>query len=168
MATWKGNRPLEVLTLELQGEIFAIEATDVREILDPPAITAVPNSRPFVNGLINVRGKVAPLADLRQKFGMAPSGSTIDTRIVVLEVDVDGDRTTVGVLADKVYEVTEIAAAAIADTPSIGMSWRREYIDCIGKRGDEFIIVLDLQNIFAGISRKAELGGDLRSGRAAG
>src|ERR1700722_12654017 len=99
MTVWNGDRSLEILTLSLDGEIFAVEATHVHEILDLVPITEVPNSQPFVSGLINVRGKVVPLADLRLKFGMEQKPSTIDTRIVVIEIDLDGVPTTVGILA---------------------------------------------------------------------
>lgn len=152
-----GGRPLEVLTIGLEGEIFALEATYVREILDLVPITEVPNSEPFVNGLINVRGKVVPLADLRLKFGMAQKPPTIDTRIVVIEVVIEGDPAIVGIRADKVYEITQIAAAALEETPRIGMRWRPEYIDCIGKRGEDFIVVLDIERLFAGGHPQEEL-----------
>jgi len=144
-----GGAALEVLTLSLDGHVFALEAAYVREILDLVPVTEMPSASPFVRGLINVRGKVVPLADLRHKFGMEQRPSTIDTRIIVIEVDLDGDQTTIGVLADKVYEVTEIATAAIEDTPKIGMTWRQEYIRCIAKRGDDFIVVLDIDSIFS-------------------
>jgi two-component system chemotaxis sensor kinase CheA len=149
MTTWNGGHSLEVLTLALQGEIFALEVTHVREILDLVPITEVPNSQRFLNGLINVRGKVVPLADLRLKFGMEPTPPTIDTRIVVVEVEVDGDPVTVGLRADKVFEITEVAAASLEETPRIGMRWRSEFIRCIGKRGSEFIVVLDIGRIFS-------------------
>jgi purine-binding chemotaxis protein CheW len=153
MAKWHGDRSLEVLTLGLEGEIFALEAACVREILDLPSITEVPGSQAFVRGLINVRGKVVPVADLRIKFGMELKPPTIDTRIVVIEIDIDGDPTTVGIRADKVHEVTEVAASALEETPRIGMRWRPEFIRCIGKRGADFIIVPDIARIFAGEAR---------------
>src|SRR5580704_6483576 len=99
MAKWNGNRALEVLTLDLEGEMFAVETAHVREILDLVPITEVPHSQPFVNGLINVRGKIVPLADLRIKFGMEQKPPTIDTRIVVLEIEFEGDPITVGIRA---------------------------------------------------------------------
>ncbi len=154
MTNRHSDRPVEVLTLGLGGEIFAIEAACVREILDLVPITEVPGSQPFVRELINVRGKVVPVADLRLKFGMEIKPPTIDTRIVVIEIDLDGGATTVGIRADKVYEVTELAAAALEETPRIGMRWRPEFIDCIGKRDGEFIIVLDIARIFATDERR--------------
>ena len=153
MSTWTGNRPLEVLTFDLENEMFAVEAIQVREILDLVSITEVPHSDPFVNGLINVRGKVVPLADLRIKFGMEQKPATIDTRIVVLELELEGDPVTVGIRADKVHEVAEIAAAALQETPKIGLRWRPEFIRCIGKRGDDFMVVLDIARIFSGAAR---------------
>jgi purine-binding chemotaxis protein CheW len=149
MAKWNGDHPLEVLMLDLEGEMFAIEVVQVREILDLVPITEVPHSAPFVNGLVNVRGKVVPLADLRIKFGMEPKPPTIDTRIVVLELEIEGETVTAGIRADKVYEVTEVAASSLQETPKLGMRWRPEFIRCIGKRGDDFMVVLDISRIFS-------------------
>jgi purine-binding chemotaxis protein CheW len=154
MAKWNGNRPLEVLTFDLQSDMFAVEAVHVREILDLVTITEVPNSDPFVNGLINVRGKVVPLADLRIKFGMEQRPPTVDTRIVVLEIEVEGEPVTVGIRADKVHEVTEVVASALQETPKVGMRWRPEFIRCIGKRGDNFMVVLDITRVFSAVAQE--------------
>ncbi len=140
---------LKVLSLTLDGQLFAIDAGCVREILDLIPVTEVPASSPFANGLINVRGKVVPLADLRHTLGMTKGSPTIDTRIVVIEVDLDGDLTTVGIIADKVHEVTDIPQAAIETTPRIGLAWPPEFIRCLGKRRDDFLIVLDIPRIFS-------------------
>jgi purine-binding chemotaxis protein CheW len=113
------GRTLEVLTLELQGEVFALEATQVYEILDQTQITEVPGSDPFLSGL------------------------------VVIDVTIDGEPVTVGILADKVNEVTELTAAVLQETPKLGMKWRPEFIRCIGKHGSEFIAILDIDRIFA-------------------
>jgi purine-binding chemotaxis protein CheW len=166
MSTQNREGPIEVLTLDLDGHTFALPAACVHEILDLVAVTEVPGANPFVGGLINVRGRVVPLADLRHKFGMPVKPSTIDTRIVVIEVDIDGDATMVGLLADKVHEVTEIAASAVEETPRIGLTWRREYIDCIGKLGDDFVVVLDITAIFSSTRRERDGGGET-GGRAA-
>lgn len=156
MTKWNGGRALEVLTIGMQGEVFALEATYVREILDVVPITEVPNSEPYVNGLINVRGKVVPLADLRLMFSMRQTPPTIDTRIVVIEVLIEGDPTIVGIRADKVYEITALDAASLEETPRIGMRWRPEYIRCIGKRGTDFIVVLDIERLLAGAAPRDE------------
>jgi purine-binding chemotaxis protein CheW len=149
MSARRDFQPLVVLTLELQGEIFAILATQVREILDLVQVTEVPGADPFVYGLINVRGRVVPLADLRLKFAMEQRPPTIDTHIVVIEVEIDGDPIIVGIRVDKVYEVTELAPSALEETPRIGLRWRPEFITCIGKRDGAFIAVLDIGQVFS-------------------
>lgn len=138
---------LQVLTLALHGEIFALEAHHVREILDLVTVTEVPGAPRYLNGLINVRGKVVPLLDLCLKLGMPPSPPSIDTRIVVVEVVVEGQPTIVGVRADRVYEITELAANALEEAPQIGMRVPRSFVRCIGKRAGEFLVVLHLDNI---------------------
>ncbi|MDP3676011.1 MAG: chemotaxis protein CheW [Novosphingobium sp.] len=139
---------MNALTLRLQDEIFAVEAESVREILDVVPITEVPNARIFVGGLINVRGRVVPLADLRVMFGMDRPPADVNTRIVVIEIDLDGEPTIVAILADRVHDVTEIETATIQEAPRVGMRWRPEYIRGIGKRGDDFIIIPDMGKIF--------------------
>ena len=139
---------MKALTLRLQDELFAVEAGSVREILDLVPITEVPNASPFVGGLINVRGRVVPLADLRVMFGMDRPEPDQDTRIVVMEIDIDGEPTVAGILADKVHDVTDIEAASIEEAPKVGMRWRPEFIRGIGKRNGGFIIIPDLGRIF--------------------
>lgn len=139
---------MKALTLALQGEIFAIEAESVREILDLVPITEVPNARAFIGGLINVRGRVVPLADLRVMFGMDRPPPDADSRIVVIEIDLDGEPTIAAILADKVHDVTEIDAANIVEAPKVGLRWRTEYVRGIGKRGEDFVIIPDMGRIF--------------------
>lgn len=145
---------MNALTLRLQDEMFAIEAGEVREILDLVPITHVPNAPAFVEGLINVRGRVVPLADLRVVFGMKRPEPDASTRIIVIEIDLMGDPTIVGVLADDVHEVTEIEAGAIEDAPRVGMRWRSDFVRGIGKRNGAFIIIPDLGRIFGSQSAR--------------
>lgn len=139
---------MNALTLRMQDEIFAIEAGSVREILELVPITEVPNAPPFVSGLINVRGRVVPLADLRVMFDMDRPPPDQDTRIVVIEIEIDGEPTVAGILADRVYEVTEIEAGAIQQAPRVGMRWRSDFVKAIGKRDGDFIIIPDMGRIF--------------------
>lgn len=151
---------MQALTLGLQDEVFAIEATSVREILDLVPVTEVPNARPFVGGLINVRGRVVPLADLRVMFGMDLSPPGPDTRIVVIEIDLDGEATVAAILADRVHDVADIETASIEEAPKVGMRWQPEYVRGIAKRGEEFIIIPDMERIFGtegGVERALEL-----------
>ncbi len=140
---------MRALTLRLQDELFAIEASNVREILDLVPVTEVPNAPAFVGGLINVRGRVVPLADLRVTFDMDRPPADQDTRIVVIEIDIDGEPTVAGILADKVHDVTDIDAASIQDAPRVGMRWPAEFVRGIGKRNGSFVIIPNLEHIFA-------------------
>ena len=142
------TQSMTALTIRLDDELFAVEASRVREILDLVPITEVPGAATFVGGLINVRGRVVPLADLRVIFGMNRPEPDEDTRIVVMEVDMDGEPTIAGILADKVHDVTNIEAASIEEAPKVGMRWRPEFIKGIGKRNGGFIIIPNMEQIF--------------------
>lgn len=139
---------MTALTIRLEDELFAVEASRVREILDLVPITEVPSAPAFVGGLINVRGSIVPLADLRVMFGMQRPEPDQDTRIVVMEVDIDGEPTIAGILADKVHDVTDIEQASIEEAPKVGMRWRPEFVKGIGKRNGGFIIIPDMERIF--------------------
>ncbi|PTW45624.1 chemotaxis protein CheW [Rhodovulum sp. BSW8] len=143
-----GPAAMRALTVGLQGEVFALPAETVSEILDMVPVTEVPNARAFVNGVINVRGKVVPLADLRVMFGMERTPPDADTRIVVTEIDLDGEPALVGIIADKVHDVTEISDASVEEAPKVGMRWPAEFVRGIGKHGDDFIIIPDMGRIF--------------------
>ena len=151
---------MNALTIRLDDELFAIEASQVREILDLVPITEVPNAPAFVGGLINVRGRVVPLADLRVMFGMERPEPDEETRIVVMEVNIGGEPTIAGILADKVHDVTDIEAASIEEAPKVGMRWKPEFVKGIGKRNGGFIIIPDMEKIF-------ETSGDRNSPAAA-
>jgi purine-binding chemotaxis protein CheW len=146
---WDKSEELEVLTFDIAGETFAIEAVIVREILDLLPETPVPGARPFVASVLNFRGRVIPLADIRLAFGMEATTTTNDSRIIVIELDLDGEPVLIGVRTDKVNEVTTLTRNASEPPPSVGMRWRADYIDCLVKRGNDFIIVPNMHAIFA-------------------
>jgi purine-binding chemotaxis protein CheW len=137
----------QVLMLGLAGEMFALDARQVREILDPIPVTRVPGAQSYVSSVLNVRGKVIPLADLRVRFGMPPAPITADSRFIVLEIDLAGEPTTIGIVADKVYEVTDLDTSTLQKAPPIGMRWQPEFIAAIAKWKDEFIIVPNMKQI---------------------
>ena len=146
---WGEEDELSVLTFNLNGETFAIEAIVVQEILDLLPETHVPGSKPFVSSVINFRGKVIPLADIRLAFGMEAGATTIDSRIVVIEIELQGELTLVGIRTDKVNEVTTLSRDMSEPPPSVGMKWRPDYINCLVKRGGQFIILPNLEAIFS-------------------
>ncbi|QDF36188.2 chemotaxis protein CheW [Bradyrhizobium symbiodeficiens] len=138
---------MQVVMIGLGEEKFALDAGLVREIIDPVPVTKVAGARAFVPSVINVRGNVIPLADLRIRFGMPQLDDTAETRIVVIELDLDGEPVLVGVTADKVYEVTEISQTDVQQTPRVGMHWKPEFIRFIAKWREEFVIVPNMERI---------------------
>ncbi|MGI4763664.1 MAG: chemotaxis protein CheW [Janthinobacterium lividum] len=139
--------PLRVLMMGLGDEIFAIEAGMVREIIDPVPTTRVAGAKPHLPGVVNVRGNVIPLADIRVRFGMERGPATPDTRIVVMEVEIDGEPVVVGVIADKVHDVTEIMPSDCQEAPRIGLHWRPDFVRFIARWNDEFIVVPEMNRI---------------------
>jgi purine-binding chemotaxis protein CheW len=138
---------MQVVMIGLGDEKFALDAGQVREIIDPVPATKVAGAKSFVPSVINVRGNVIPLADLRIRFGMPVTEDTADTRIVVVEVDIDKEPVLVGVMADKVFEVTEISQTDVQQTPRVGMHWKPEFIRFITKWREEFVIVPSMERI---------------------
>jgi purine-binding chemotaxis protein CheW len=138
-----------LLTLRLGEAMFALDVAQVREILDVTSITKVPRAPEFMRGVINVRGSVVPVVDLRLKFGLPKTPVTVDTRIVVMEIALDGELITIGAMADAVHDVMELDLASIEEPPKIGAQWNADFIKGIGKHKDEFIILLDVDRIFS-------------------
>ncbi|QDP24348.1 chemotaxis protein CheW [Bradyrhizobium cosmicum] len=138
---------MQVVMIGLGEEKFALDAGLVREIIDPVPVTKVAGARAFVPSVINVRGNVIPLADLRIRFGMPQPDNSADTRVVVIELELDGEPVLVGVTADKVYEVTEISQTDVQQTPRVGMHWKPEFIRFIAKWREEFVIVPNMERI---------------------
>ncbi len=138
---------MQVVMIGLGDEKFALDAGLVREILDPVPATKVAGAKKFVPSVINVRGNVIPLADLRIRFGMPIAEHSEDTRIVVIEIEIDNEPVLVGVTADKVYEVTEISRNQVQQTPRVGMHWKPEFIRFISKWREEFVIVPNMERI---------------------
>ncbi|WP_235524852.1 chemotaxis protein CheW [Caulobacter sp. Root1455] len=144
---------IEALTFDLQGETFALEAGLVREVLDMLPETDVPGAPPFVGAVINFRGRVIPLVDLRLAFDMTAGTPTIDSRIVVIEYDLDGEPTLIGLRADKVHEVTSITRDTTEQAPRVGLRWRPDFIRLLARRNGDLIVIPDLGQIFAARGR---------------
>ena len=137
------------LTFGLGEETFALDVGNVREVLDLVNVTRVPRTPAFMRGVINLRGSVVPVVDMRLKFGLSAAADTVDTCIIVAEIVLDGEITVIGALADSVKEVFQISAEEIEPPPSIGMQLNTEFIRGMGKQGEEFIIILDVNRIFS-------------------
>jgi purine-binding chemotaxis protein CheW len=148
MSSSKITETTQYLTFMLDHEVFAVDVAKVREILDFTPATKVPGTPEFMRGVINVRGNVVPVVDMRLKFGMSQTQKTVDTCIVVLEISVDEDTTVLGALVDSVQEVFELEPGQIEPPPRIGTRWRTEFIKGIGKHNNDLIIILDIDMVF--------------------
>jgi purine-binding chemotaxis protein CheW len=139
----------QYMTFKLGNELFAIDVEQVREVLEVSAITRVPMAPDYVRGVANVRGKAIPVVDLRRRFGLPITLETLNTRIIVMELQLDGEPTVIGGVADSVHEVIELDSSSIAPPPTIAMRWRSELIRGLARRGDDFMIILDVNAVFA-------------------
>jgi purine-binding chemotaxis protein CheW len=145
---WDADGGLEVLTFDLGDETFALEAVMVREILDLLPETVVPGAAPLVGSVVNFRGKIIPIADLRLAFGMAKSAPTVDSRIVVIEMLAGEEPVQLGIRTDKVHEVATLRREASEEPPAVGMRWRREYVRELVRKQEGVIVLPDLSAIF--------------------
>lgn len=140
---------LQYLTFTLADEVFALDVGKVREILEYSTVTKVPQVPDFMRGVINLRGSVVPVVDLRLKFGMAATEQTINTCIIVVEVQLDGDAVVLGALADSVQEVVDMEPDQIEPAPHIGTQLNAAFIKGMGKCDDKFVMILDIDRVFS-------------------
>lgn len=143
------NESRQYLTFKLREEVFGVDVAQVREILDSIKITKVPQTPDFMCGVINLRGSVVPVVDMNLKFGMAKTEKTVNTCIVVVEVNIEQENTILGALVDSVQEVIELEPQEIEPAPRIGTRLNTEFINGMGKRDDNFIIILDIDKVFS-------------------
>jgi purine-binding chemotaxis protein CheW len=139
----------QFLTFRLGCETFAADVLKVREILNLSPLTRVPQMPDYMLGVINLRGSVVPVVDLRRKFGMERQEATRESCIVVLEVESGGEILVIGALTDAVSEVLDLASDAIEPAPRLGTKLRSDFIRGLGRKDEAFIIILDLDRIFS-------------------
>jgi purine-binding chemotaxis protein CheW len=139
----------QYMTFKLGDELFAIDVAQVREVLEVSRITKVPTAPVYMRGVTNVRGQATPVVDLRMRFGLPPGADTVNTRIIVMELELDGEAAVLGGIADSVHEVIELDPENVDPPPRIAMRWRTEFIQGMGKRGEDFIIILDVNAVFS-------------------
>ncbi len=145
-----GEQAGQYLSFRLDEEVFALNISRVREVLDYTRVTRVPRMPDFMRGVINLRGVVVPVVDLRQKFGMSQTEQSVNTRIIIGEVDIAGEKAVLGALADAVHEVIDLEPASIEPAPRIGAQLDTRFIQGMGKRDEEFVMILDIDRIFTG------------------
>lgn len=141
------ERTAQYVVLGLDRELFAIEVDRVREILDNRPITRLPQAPSCVPGMIDVRGRTVPVIDLRARLGLPSVEAGAGTRIIVLDVPAGSREVEVGMVVDRVHEVSALSDRALEAPPEIGLRWRSEFIRGIGRRNDAFVIVLNLAHL---------------------
>jgi purine-binding chemotaxis protein CheW len=155
----------QYLTFKLASEVFAIDVSKVREVLDFTTITKIPRTPDFMSGVINLRGNVVPVIDLRLCFEMPKTEKTVNTCIVVVEMLIEGEATIIGALADSVEEVIDLEPDQVQPAPRIGTQIRTDFIKGMGKRETQFIVILDIDRVFSrdelSSVRSAEMSGSL-------
>jgi purine-binding chemotaxis protein CheW len=138
----------QYLTFKLAEEIFALDVAKVREILEYTSVTKVPQTPDFMRGVINLRGSVVPVIDLRLKFGMTATEQSVNTCIIVAEVLMDDETILLGALADSVQEVDEMEPGQIEAAPHIGTRLNTDFIKGMGKQDNHFVMILDIDKVF--------------------
>jgi purine-binding chemotaxis protein CheW len=139
----------QYLTFKLGNEIFATDVAKVREVLDLTTITQIPRTPDFMTGVINLRGSVVPVVDLRLCFEMSKTENTRNTCIVVVEVMLDNEPIVIGALADSVEEVIDLEPDQIQPAPHIGSHIRTDFIKGMGERDAQFVMILDIDRVFS-------------------
>ena len=144
--------PGKYLTFALANEEYALPVLKVREIIKMMEITQVPKVPPHVKGVINLRGKVIPIVDLRLKFGFPPQEATERTCIIVVDAALNGGRGSLGFVVDGVSEVMNITAEEIEPTPDFGEQVNTAYLQGVAKRGAHVKMLLDLDRVLSSAS----------------
>lgn len=141
----KDDQLLQLVTFSTGDEEFGVDILKVQEIILPMAITKVPKAPEFVEGVINLRGKVIPVIDLRRRFGLKSKAQDKYTRIIVIEIN----QMIVGFVVDSISEVLRIPASTVEPPPPVVAGLESEYISGVGKLEDRLLILLDLDRLLS-------------------
>ena len=139
----------QYLTFVVGDEEYGVGIRQAKEIIEYDTVTTVPNAPAFIRGVINLRGSVVPVVDLAVKFGRRPGAVTRRSCIVVVEVRHEGSATVMGIVADRVTQVAELAADAIEPAPSFGTGIRTDWLFGLGRTDKRFLLLLDTDRLLA-------------------
>lgn len=139
----------QYLTFMVSGDIYAISVSYIREVLEFQTVSKIPKMPDFMRGIINLRGSVIPVIDLKTKFGLGITEKDVTTSVVVSEVKIGNEEIVIGLLTDSVCEVLNIAEEDIDPPPHIGTTVDASFIKGMGKNGDDFIIILDIGEVLS-------------------
>ena len=134
----------QYLSFQVAGESYAVGVLQAREIIEYPTVTRVPHAPPAVRGVINLRGSVVPVVDLAVKFGLPPSPVDRRTCVVIVECQLEGEPMVIGVIADAVNQVLDLAPEDIEPPPSFGTRVRTEFLRGMGKLERGFVLLLQM------------------------
>lgn len=148
METFQNAKMNSYLTFKIDEEIFSANVSKVLSILELSKITKIPRTPDFIRGVINLRGAVLPIVDLRIKFGLTPTEFTSNTCILVLEINIESTSVKIGALVDSVQEVLEIDDKDIMPPPNLGSKYKSEFIEGMFKMENSFIMLLNMDMIF--------------------
>ena len=163
----RGANENKFLSFCLGNEQFGVEILRVREIIGLLAITPLPQTPSYVKGVMNLRGRIIPVIDLRQRFGLSAAEATKETCIIVLEsAEQDGSQTVMGAIVDSVREVQDIAKGSIEPPPEFGCEIPLRYIQGMGKVKDKVIVLLDIAEVI-GIRERAQIAGAIKDAAGA-
>ncbi|ACU89515.1 chemotaxis protein CheW [Desulfomicrobium baculatum] len=143
------NTTLQYLTFGLGEEVFALETGSVREVIELVSVTRIPKTPAYMRGVINLRGHAVPVVDLRIKFDMPTAQDTVNTCIIIVDVEVEGENCYMGAIVDSVREVFEMTSDQINPPPRMGTAIRADFIRGMGKQNEEFIMILDIGRVFS-------------------
>jgi purine-binding chemotaxis protein CheW len=149
MSTTAAVDSVQYLTFKLEDEVYATDIAQVREVLEYTRVTKVPRTPAYMRGVINLRGHVVPVLDLKLRFGMSRTEQTVNTCVIIVEVQIEGEKTIIGALADSVQEVIDMDASTIQPAPRIGTKLNTDFIQGMGKRDEQFVIILDIDKVFS-------------------
>ena len=140
----------QYLTFHLAGEVYAVGILQAKEIIEYGTLTKVPQTPPSIRGVINLRGSVVSVVDLAVKFGLPPSPVTERTCIVIVEVNLEGERTVMGIIADAVSKVIHLLPRDIEPPPAFGTRVRVDFLRGMGKAAEKkFVLLLDIDKVLS-------------------
>jgi len=137
------------LTFELGGETYGVEILRVQEIIGIQNVTRVPRMPGFVRGVINLRGRIIPVIDLRTRFGIKETPDTEHTCIVITQINGPSGPLTMGIVIEEVSEVIDIPEGQVESAPELGMGIRTDFLLGMGKLGDAIVILLDIEKVLS-------------------
>src|SRR5208282_6031913 len=137
------------LTFFVAGEEYAVNILKVKEIIEYDTVTTVPNTAPWIRGVTNLRGNVVPVIDLAVKFGLSASRVSKLSCIVITEVSYDGDKLTMGIMADSVSQVVDFTESEVEAPPPFGTRLKIEYLLGMGRMGKKFCLILDIDKVLS-------------------